>query len=74
MLHNLRIHQKFVAILLLPLVLLALAAGRIRSNVTEGVRAGRVNTLVTFTITLAGLAHELQKERDLSAVYLADNR
>ena len=74
MLHNLRIHQKFVAILLLPLVLLALAAGRIRSNVTEGVRARRVNTLVIFTITLAGLAHELQKERDLSAVYLADNR
>jgi hypothetical protein len=74
MLHNLRIHQKFVAILLLPLVLLALAAGRIRSNVTEGVRAGRVNTLIIFTITLAGLAHELQKERDLSAVYLADNR
>jgi hypothetical protein len=74
-LHNLRIHQKFIAILLLPLVLLAaLAAGRIRSNVTEGVRARRVNTLVIFTITLAGLAHELQKERDLSAVYLADNR
>jgi hypothetical protein len=76
MLHNLRIHQKFIAILLLlPLVLLAaLAAGRIRSKVTEGVRAGRVNTLVIFTITLAELAHELQKERDLSAVHLADNR
>ena len=75
MLHNLRIYQKFIAILLLPLVLLAaLAAGRIRSNVTEGVRARRVNTLVIFTITLAGPAHELQKERDLSAVYLADNR
>jgi hypothetical protein len=29
-----------------PLVLLAaLAAGRIRSNVTDGVRAGRANTL-----------------------------
>ncbi|HZD00767.1 MAG TPA: hypothetical protein VFA46_11435 [Actinomycetes bacterium] len=75
MLHNRRIHQRFVAILLLPPVLLAaLAAGRIRSNVTGGVRAGRVNTLVIFTITLARLAHELQKERDLSAVYLADNR
>jgi hypothetical protein len=75
MLHNLRIHQKFIAILLLPLVLLAaLAAGRIRSKVTEGVRAGRVNTLVIFTITLAGLAHELQKERDLPAVCLADHR
>jgi HAMP domain-containing protein/anti-sigma regulatory factor (Ser/Thr protein kinase) len=73
MLHNLRIHQKFVAVLLLPLVVLtALAVGRIRSNVTESVRAGRVNTLVTFTVTLAGLAHELQKERDLSAVYVSD--
>src|SRR6266545_2228321 len=69
MLHNLRIQQRFVAILLLPLVL---AAGRIRLNVTEGVRAGRVNTLVIFTITLAGLAHELQKERDLSAVYVGN--
>jgi hypothetical protein len=33
MLHNLRIQQGFVAILLLPLVL---AAGRMRLNVTEG--------------------------------------
>ena len=33
MLDNLRIHQKFIAILLLPLVLLAaVAAGRIRST------------------------------------------
>ena len=38
---QLRIHRKFIAILLLPLVLLAaLAAGRIRSNVPQGVRAG----------------------------------
>jgi hypothetical protein len=41
MLDNLRLHQTFIAILLLPLVLLAaLAAGRIRSNVTQGVRQG----------------------------------
>jgi hypothetical protein len=73
MLHNLRIHQQFIAILLLPLVLLAdLAAGRIRSNVTEGVRAGRVNAMVVFTITLAGLANRLQKERGLSAVYIGN--
>jgi hypothetical protein len=41
MLHDLRINQRFIAILpLLPLVLpAALAAGRIRSNVTEGGRA-----------------------------------
>jgi hypothetical protein len=46
---NLRIHQTFIAILLLPLVLLAaLAAGRIRSNVTQGLRAGRVNTLAIW--------------------------
>jgi HAMP domain-containing protein len=73
MLHNLRIHQKFVAILLLPLaVLTVLAVGRIRSNVVQSARARQVNSLVTFTVTLAGLAHELQKERDLSAVYLSD--
>jgi hypothetical protein len=55
------IHQKFIAILLPLLVLLAaLAAGRIRSNVTEGVRSGRVNALVVFTIT--------------SAAHLANNR
>jgi hypothetical protein len=66
--------SEFVAILLLPLVLpAALAAGRSHSRITEGVRAGRVDTLVIFTITLAGLAHELLKERDLSAVSLADN-
>jgi hypothetical protein len=46
MLDNLRIHQTFIAILLLPPVLLAApAAGRIRSNVTEGMR---VNTLASW--------------------------
>ena len=36
MLDNLRLHRKYIAILLLPLVLLAaLVAGRIRSNVTQ---------------------------------------
>jgi hypothetical protein len=49
MLDNSRILPKFIAILLLPLVLLAaLAAGRIRSNVTQGVRAGRMNTLAIW--------------------------
>jgi hypothetical protein len=52
MLDNLRIHRKFIAILLLPLVLLAaLAAGRIRSNVTRGVWAGRVNTLAIWRVS-----------------------
>jgi hypothetical protein len=36
------------------------------------VRAGGVNTLVIFTITVAGLAHELPKERDLPAVFIGD--
>ena len=41
MLDNLRIHQKFIANLLLPLVpLAALAAGRIGSNVTQGGQGG----------------------------------
>ena len=48
MLDNLRIHRNVIAILL-PLVLLAaLAAGRIRSNVTQGVRAGRVDILAIW--------------------------
>jgi hypothetical protein len=49
MLDNSRILPKFIAILLLPLVLLAtLPAGRIRSNLTQGVRAGRMNTLAIW--------------------------
>jgi hypothetical protein len=48
-LDNSRILPKFIAMLLLPPVLLAaLAAGRIRSNVTQGVRAGRMNTLAIW--------------------------
>ena len=49
MLDNSRLPPKFIAILLLPLVLLAaLAAGRIRFNLTQGVRAGRMNTLTIW--------------------------
>jgi hypothetical protein len=49
MLDDLCIHQKFIAILLLPLALLAaLAAGRDPLHVAEGVRAGRVNTLAIW--------------------------
>jgi hypothetical protein len=45
MLDNLRLHRNFIAIPLLALApLAALAAGRIRSNVTQGVRAGRLHT------------------------------
>jgi hypothetical protein len=39
----------------------------------EGVRAGG-NTLVIFTITIAGLAHEPQQERDPSAVFIGAPR
>ena len=46
MLDTLRIPQKFIAILLPPRVLLA---GRIRSDVMEDVRAGRLNTLAIWT-------------------------
>jgi hypothetical protein len=40
MLDNLRIHHKFIAILLPPVRLAALAAGRLRANVTVGARRG----------------------------------
>ena len=43
---NLRIHQRFIASLPPPLA--ALAAGRIRSGLAEGVRAGRVNSLTNW--------------------------
>jgi hypothetical protein len=69
MLYNLRIQQRFAAILLLPLVL---AAGRIRLNVTEGVRAGRLNTVVIFTITLAGLSSALMRPRTWPATDRSD--
>jgi hypothetical protein len=50
MLDDLCIHQKVIAILLLPLVLLAaLASGRDPLHVTEGVRAGRVNTAAIWS-------------------------
>lgn len=49
MLDNLRIHHKSLAIPLLPLVLLAVAAGQVRSSVMEGALAGRVNALVVST-------------------------
>jgi hypothetical protein len=45
MLDDLRLHQRFIAILLLPpVVRAALAASRDPLHATEGVRAGRVNT------------------------------
>jgi hypothetical protein len=44
MLDNLPLHRNFVAILVPLALLAALAAGRIRSNVTQGVRPERVNT------------------------------
>jgi hypothetical protein len=49
MLDSLRIHRKFHRDPPAALVLLAaLAAGRIRSNLTQGVRAGRMNTLAIW--------------------------
>lgn len=45
MLDNLRIHRKFHRDPPAALVLLAALAARIRSYVTQGARAGRVNTL-----------------------------
>jgi hypothetical protein len=38
------------------------------------VRAGGLNTLVIFTITIAGLAHRPQQERGLSAVFIGAPR
>jgi hypothetical protein len=75
MIRNLPIRSKLIAVLLLPLLALAvLAAIGIRANVARGVQADRVNDQTAFAISVSSLAHELQRERDLSAAWVATGR
>jgi signal transduction histidine kinase len=72
MLQNLPIRSKLVAILVVPLVVLtALTAVQIRSNITRGNQAERVNRLARFATGLSDFVHQLQRERGLSAGYVA---
>jgi hypothetical protein len=75
MIRNMQIRSKLIAVLLLPLLALTvLAAIGIRANVARGVQADRVNDQTAFAISLSNLAHELQRERDLSAAWVGTGR
>jgi signal transduction histidine kinase len=75
MLQNASIKTKVGAILLLPLLCLGVLAGlRVADNLTRGRQADRMHDITTFALSLSGLVHELQRERDLSAGYVGSGK
>ena len=75
MLQNASIKTKLGAILLLPLLCLGVLAGlRVADNLTRGRQADRMHDITTFALSLSGLVHELQRERDLSAGYVGSGK
>ncbi|HZA81772.1 MAG TPA: nitrate- and nitrite sensing domain-containing protein, partial [Actinomycetes bacterium] len=70
-----QIRSKLIAILVTPLLALTvLAFLGIGSNVSRGVQADRVDRQTAFSLNLSQLVHELQRERDLSAGWVASRR
>jgi signal transduction histidine kinase len=75
MLQNLQIRSKLVAILILPVVALGFLAGtRIQSNITNSRQADRINKVTVFGASTSRLVHELQRERDYSAFFVASGK
>jgi HAMP domain-containing protein len=75
MIRNMSIRSKLIAILVTPLIALTvLAFLGIGSNVTTGVQADRVDRQTAFAVNLSQLVHELQRERDQSAAWVASDR
>ena len=75
MIRNMPIRSKLIAVLLVPLLALAvLAAIGIRANIARGVQADRVNDQTAFAISASSLIHQLQRERDLSAGWVGAGR
>ncbi|HWC44237.1 MAG TPA: nitrate- and nitrite sensing domain-containing protein, partial [Actinomycetota bacterium] len=75
MLQNASIKTKLAAILILPLLSLGVLAGmRVGDNLTRGRQADRMHDITTFALSLSGLVHELQRERDLSAGYVGSDK
>jgi hypothetical protein len=75
MIRNMSIRSKLITILVTPLIALTvLAFLGIGSNVTRGVQADRVDRQTAFAVNLSQLVHELQRERDLSAAWVASDR
>jgi HAMP domain-containing protein len=74
MIRNMQIRSKLIAILLTPLIALTvLAFLGIGRNVGQGVQADRVAQETAFAVNLSQLVHELQRERDLSAGWVASD-
>jgi HAMP domain-containing protein len=74
MIRNMQIRSKLIAILLAPLVALTvLAFLGIGSSIGRGVQADRVDQETAFAVKLSQLVHELQRERDLSAGWIASD-
>jgi len=72
MLANLPIRSRLIAILVVPMVVLTvLTLVQIRSIIKAGDQADRVNRLTGFAVELSAFVHELQRERGLSAGYVA---
>src|SRR4029450_5385487 len=75
MIRTMQIRAKLIAVLLLPLVALAvLAAIGVRANVSRGVQADRVNDQTAFATSIPSRVHELQRDRALSAAWVGPGR
>jgi len=72
---KLQIRHKQIAILALPvLALIILAAARIGSNLSSSAQAARLNRATSYAVSVTDLVHELQRERDLAAVYIGSGK
>src|ERR671933_2649395 len=72
MLQNLSIRSKLIAIFILPMLMIAILAGvRVVSSLRSGFESDRVKKVTLLARDVAGLADELQTERDLTALYVA---
>jgi Nitrate and nitrite sensing len=72
---NLTVRSKLMAVLGIPvMVMLLLVASRVTQDVESGRRADRLTRLTAYAGRLVTLTHQLQRERDLAAGYLAGGR
>jgi Nitrate and nitrite sensing/HAMP domain len=74
MIRDMPIRTKLFAILITPLIAMTiLASVGIGTSLARNVQAERLTVEATFAVNLAQLVHELQRERDLSAAWVAGN-
>jgi len=70
-----RLLAKFIALLVIPLVLaVALGAARVSTSVTEAGELRALQRQVELSQQVAAVAHELQHERHLVAAFIATDR